>query len=402
MIGSTLANAGGYLFHLLMGRMLGPSDYGVLVSLISLLYLISVATTTIETVVVRYVSSCRARGTQEAILPLFLFFYKIFLPASFCIFIFFICLNTPIANFLNISSSAAKTALIIVGFNLLDKLVTPVNSGITRGLQNFSFLSLNSVLNIIFRLTIGVILVSLGFSVLGAILGFVIADFLTYFISFYPIRSIFKYRNKSAKIQIRRSELLIFPIFLTTLGLTSLYSTDILLVKHFFEPDQAGIYGAVASLGKIVVFASGVIPSVLMPLSTEKHERGEKNSRILLQSLLLVSLMSFCITSVYFLFPDLMISSLYGNSYLSASKYLGQFAIFISLYSVINLLAFYFLSIKQKLPSLLIMFSAILQIIIIAIFHQSISQVINISIIISALLAGALLLYYFQNDKPKR
>ena len=399
MLGTTFANAGGYLYHLLMGRMLGPAGYGTLVSLISLLYLISVATTTLETVVVRYVSASRARGDHKAIYGLFVSFYKVLLPLSVVLFILFSVFNPSFSNFLNLNDSNTRLALFVVGITLLDKILFPINSGILRGSLNFSFLSFSSALNIIFRIGIGVVLVQMGFSVLGAMIGIVAADFLSYFVSFIPIKSIFQYRNADHDFRFKNNNLKFVPIFITTLGLTSLFSIDIVLVKHFFSPTEAGLYSAIAALGKIVVFASGVIPMVMLPLTVAKHEKGENSHSVLIQSLLLVAMMSIVITIIYFIFPELMIYLLYGNSYISAAPLLGLFAIFISFYSIINVLANFFLSTKESLPSYLILLGAFSQAILIILFHQTISSVIWVSILISALLMFTLLLYYFINGK---
>ena len=54
LIGSLVVNISNYFFHFSMGRMLGPSDYGVLASLLSVLYLVSVFSGTLSTVAAKF------------------------------------------------------------------------------------------------------------------------------------------------------------------------------------------------------------------------------------------------------------------------------------------------------------------------------------------------------------
>jgi O-antigen/teichoic acid export membrane protein len=56
-LGTAVAGVFNYLYHLFMGRMLGPVDYGILASLISLAYLLSVPTATLNLVIVKFVSA---------------------------------------------------------------------------------------------------------------------------------------------------------------------------------------------------------------------------------------------------------------------------------------------------------------------------------------------------------
>ncbi|MBU2577819.1 hypothetical protein KKA69_03220, partial [Patescibacteria group bacterium] len=56
LIGSTLANFGAYLYHLAMGRFLGPADYSILESLISVIYYLGIPMSVLGVVVVKYIS----------------------------------------------------------------------------------------------------------------------------------------------------------------------------------------------------------------------------------------------------------------------------------------------------------------------------------------------------------
>src|SRR3989344_3766281 len=58
-VGSMGANAINYLYHLIMGRLLGPVEYGVLASLYSIMYLISIIPSSASVSIVKFISSAK-------------------------------------------------------------------------------------------------------------------------------------------------------------------------------------------------------------------------------------------------------------------------------------------------------------------------------------------------------
>src|SRR3990167_1940833 len=70
-LGTGFMSFGNYLYHFLMGRMLGVSLYGALESMISALYILSVPTLTMTLVIVKFVSSHKGRGEHTLISNLY-------------------------------------------------------------------------------------------------------------------------------------------------------------------------------------------------------------------------------------------------------------------------------------------------------------------------------------------
>ena len=403
-VGSMFANFGSYLYHLLMGRMLGPVNYGVLTALISLLYIISIPALTLATTIVKFASVAKAKKNYAKVYFLFYDFSRKLLVVSVIIFILFAFGSQVIAEFLQIPSRAL---IILTSSLFLISLLPTVNNGILQAFLNFPFLAANSIFGVILKLALAVGLVKLGFSVGGAMMAILISSLIIYLVSFFPLRFLWQYkqslllRNKGKVAKIDWSKITSYaaPVFLAVLGLTSLYTTDIILVKHFFPAFQAGLYAALAVMGKIIFFASNAVPMVMFPLVSERYENGGRYRPFLSQSLILVSGLSAGITGFYFLFPKLMVNILYGPSFLTASPYLGMFGIFISLYSLSSVLTSFFLSIRKTRVAFFVLSAAITQIALIWLFHASILQVIQISILVTTLLLFSLLLYYLKSEK---
>lgn len=399
LIGSTLVNFGSYIYQLLMGRMLGPENYGVLTSLIALLYLLIIPSQTILTVVVKFTTAYKAKKEFAKILALLISLSKNFTIIGIIFFLLFIFGKNFIANFLNIHETLP---LILTSVLFIISLLSTTNNGILQGYLKFTFLSVNGVFSILLKVGLAYLLVRVGFSVNGAILALISASFFPYLISFYPLRFLRDYKSQEIqKIDWGKIREYATPVLIATLGMTSLYSTDIILVKHFFNSLDAGFYAALAMMGKIVFFASVAIGTVMFPLVSEKFESGQKVHHLLFESLLLVFLSSIIITAAYFFWPEFMISLLYGSKYFAIAQNLGFFALFITLYSLSNILLQFFLSIGRTRVAAFPIGGAIFQVVLIWFFHTSIRQVITASFIVTALLLLALLLYYFYYAASK-
>lgn len=395
---SVVTNFGNYLYHLLMGRMLGPRDYGSLNSLIAIFYLLAIPASVLITVVVKFTTLYRAQNNYLKVYSLFRSFSEKSLLAGGIIFLFFVLGRDLVANFLNIPE---REAVVLVGSLFVFSLLGTANNGILQGFLNFNFLSANSILGILLKLSFAVFLVRMGLAVNGAILAILVSSVLPYFVSFYPLR--FLWRYQSLKMKINWEEIFAYagPVLLAVLGLTSLYSTDIILVKHFFPAFEAGLYAALSVVGKIIFFASSTIGIVMFPLVSEKFERGEPYRAIFYQAIIGVAASSVFLTLIYFSWPKLMMRLLYGSAYLEAASYLGFFAIFISLYSLVNILTQFFLSVRETKISLFSVGAGLLQGVLIWIFHKTLFQVIFISIFVSSLLLLVLLLYYFLKSDQR-
>ena len=66
-----IANASGYIYHLGMGRILGPADYGALGAILSLLYILLVPFNVIQTTLSKFVAKFKANDQENKIRYLF-------------------------------------------------------------------------------------------------------------------------------------------------------------------------------------------------------------------------------------------------------------------------------------------------------------------------------------------
>ena len=106
---------------------------------------------------------------------------------------------------------------------------------------------------------------------------------------------------------------ILLPALLLALFLSIPASVDVMLVTHFFGGKEAGLYNAVATLGKVVVFLPMAVSLILLPRVTESHTLGQGTRNILLQSLILTFILSGGVALICGVFPDTVIRLFFGE-----------------------------------------------------------------------------------------
>ena len=395
-IGTAVSNFGNYLFHLLMGRMLGPIDYGVLASLISIFYLLSIPVAALVLVIVKYVSALRGEKKLATVNYFYRWINRKLLIFGILGFLIFLIFSSWISSFLHLESNVL---LILIGLVSFIGIFSSINLAALQGFLRFSWYTIIGIVSVIVKLILAIFLVYLSYRVFGAILAILAGMIVSYVLALFYAKKIIGKKEERQGFNGREVVSYALPVFFSILAFTSLYTTDIVLVRHFLSPQEAGFYAALATLGKIIFFASSPIIMVMFPMVSERHANGKKYINLLSLSLGLVLLACLGISGVYFLFPGLMINILYGSQYLSASPYLWLFAIFLSLYSLSSLLVNFYLSVKKVKVVILPVIAAAAQVVLIFLFHQTISQVVWVSISVLGLLLVALLFYFFVTIK---
>ncbi|MBS3162246.1 oligosaccharide flippase family protein [Candidatus Woesearchaeota archaeon] len=386
-----IANASGYIYHLGMGRILGPADYGALGAILSLLYILLVPFNVIQTTLSKFVAKFKANDQENKIR--YLFYYSLKKLSLYGIILAiisgFFWYNT-IFPFLNLKYGISL--VIVMSILVFFIFLLPINRGILQGLQTFKPLGINIVIEAITKLFFGFLLVMLGFGIVGAFIGIVLSYIIPFIISLWPLKK--RYLSKKVEdIEIKSIYKYSFPVLITMLSLTAFYSLDVILVKHYFNDISSGFYAAAALLGRIVFFASLSISMVMFPKVAEMDAMKKPNVHILNKALSIVALISAAISVGYFVLPKLIVMILFGSEYLEITSYIATFALLMSFFSLSYLLALYNLSVNRISFIFILLFFNIIEIVSIVLFHDSLKQVIN-SLTVVMMLMFILMMFY--------
>jgi O-antigen/teichoic acid export membrane protein len=116
---------------------------------------------------------------------------------------------------------------------------------------------------------------------------------------------------------------------------------DVVVVKHFFSPEEAGLYHAAASLGKTLLFVVGVLNNTMFPKVTEAQTRGVNSLPILKEYLAyVISLCTLGIVTIWVAAPQLLWVT-FGPSYVGAAPLLRLFGLAVGLMALVSILVHY-------------------------------------------------------------
>lgn len=383
-----------FFFHFYVGRTLGPTKYSIIGSILSFVYILSILFYTIQIVITRHVAQLKKEHAFNKLSFMIKKLLKIFIIFSFIITLFIFLLSPYITDFLNLDSIVYVQLISVI---VLGTLLLPLMRGIFQGLQKFNSLGITYALEGFLRLTLCIILFSLGGGVLGIIIAIILSYILPALCSLVSLKKILK--HKIEKYSFKNLYKFAFPVLIAISGMSLIYTIDVLLVKHFFSALKSGQYIAISNLGKIIYFSSITVGFVLLPKITENLNSSKIKKKILLKSLILVFLISFPFIISYFLFPKFIIFILYGKDYLNIAHLLGKFSIFITLFSMSYLLIYYQLAQKRFFSLIFLFLFLIFEIFSIWFFHKNLEQIINILLIGCSYFFVSLLFIFFKKAK---
>ncbi|MDO8659075.1 MAG: oligosaccharide flippase family protein [Candidatus Parcubacteria bacterium] len=394
-LGSVVANVFNLFFSLFMSRNLTVEGFGILASTFSLIGLMAIPAGSIIPTIVNFAGPHFVKDDYGSVRALFLKIIKPLLYIGIFMFFSFFVFAGYMGDFFKI---ADRSIVVIIGLSVALAYIGAVSTGLLQAKLAFKYISFLNLIGSLVKFALGAGLVFLGLGVRGAVWGVFIAGLAPSILGFIYLKSVFTSKiHKASKIHFKSILSYGAPSSLAMLGMTSLISTDILLVKHFFDPLQAGIYAGLSLVGKVIFFFTGSIAGVMFPLIVKKHAKNENYNNVFKMAIALVFIPSVFISTFYFLYPDLVINFFIKNEiYRSASGLLGLFGVFITIYSLITLFVYYFLSIKKTNVYIPVLLAAISQLLLIVFYHGSLFAVVVISLLVSLVLLSTLVIYYIR------
>ncbi len=387
ILGTNLANFFASIYHIILARFLSLSLYADLAAVISVIAVFTAMFNFIGLVIVKFSSQAKRK---DDIRGLFGWFLKRTFILGIIVLVVVSLAASSISSFLRIDDKTVQ----MVGPILFFSLFSLVFKSFLQGLLKFGRFVFSINLEYLGRLIFGVVLISVGLGVMGGVLGILLSSILSVGITWILLSDYKDYRGsysfKAGKDVLKYT----LPVFLFSLASTSFLTTDIILVKHFINSNDAALYDALSTVGKIILYGSGPVGAVMFPMISKRHSKGENYLQIFLLSFALTTILSLIALSVYLLFPSLPVGILYGQKYLVASVNLIWFGLFAAVFSLSTLVVSFYLSIgRTKVITFFIIF-AIIQILAIFGIHDSIINVAKVNLVVTSFLLVTLLIYF--------
>ena len=337
LTGSALVSILNFAYNVAVARMLGPAGFGHAAVAITLLMFVSALTLSFQLVCAKLVARAGTIAEKAAVYQLLM---KRAWKIGAAVGVGLALSSSLIARYVNLPS-AWMVLVLAAGF----ALYVPVGArrGGMQGMCAFRRFAASYVSEALLKFVGAVILVELGFGAMGAIVAIAASLVLAYFVPAVPKElksapaAIFEISGREA-----RQAIIYFA------GQVLICNTDILLIKHFFAADTAGLFAAIALVGRVVYFASWMVVSAMFPISAGAKET-ESSKGILAVPVVFVIALTGGFVTMLTLFPDFVLHLVFGRMFAPGANLgslLALYALNAGIYSMSVVLIAYEMSRK--------------------------------------------------------
>jgi O-antigen/teichoic acid export membrane protein len=386
LLGSGLTAGINFTYNVAVARLLGPPAFGHATVVYTILTLISAVTLSFQIVPAKVVAQ---QSTPEAKSAAYRDFHRGAWGFGLLVALILFSFRAGVASFLKLPNPIL-VELIAIGA----AFYVPLGSrrGYMQGTYGFRSLAASMVLEGAVRLGGSLVMILLGWGVQGVIAANAVAIAVAYFAAIPKLTG-------SAPSQIR----LIYAIresiqaLVFFAGQVLINNCDIVLVKHFFSPALAGLYAAVAIVGRMIFSFSQSVVNSMFPLVAGTGEEERRDLKVIATALLLVMGIGCSIAVVLRILPASLWTAFLGRGFTISGQYglpylLSLYAVTTVIYCLSVVVITYEMSYKIANTSWIqLAFSGVL-VAGICIFHSSLRQVILVQLVlmVSLLLLVAL------------
>jgi len=369
-LGGLIAGIGGFVYHAIAGRVLGPSTYGQVAFLIAL-YAVGTGPALILIVVLaRYTAMLTARGDPGVGSLLTRTVRLIAIPCLLLILLTTLFAR-PIAAFEHLGSTIP---ILILGFAVALIWQVAIPRGILQGLQRFTSLSLNLSLELILRTIAVTLLLKAGYAVSGAMAAVFVGLAVVFFLGLYSLRDHF--RRVGTRVQLRVMAGFSLTAAAGIIGVQILYNQDVILAVHYLNSHDGGIYGGLNKIGTILFFLTLSVSQVLFPRVVEAVAKEQHPGRILLSSAGILTALGAGALLVFAVVPGLVVGILFGPSFRDAIPLVFPVGLIGLALSLDNLLVQFFMAVHDRVFVPILALGVVTEGVLIFLFHARVGQVV--------------------------
>jgi O-antigen/teichoic acid export membrane protein len=368
--GGLVAGIGGFVYHAIAGRVLGPETYSQVAFLIAV-YAVGTGPALILIVVLaRYTAMLNARGDPGV---RSLFGRTVRLIAIPCL--FFILLTTlfarPIAIYAHVGSTIP---ILILGFSIALIWQVAIPRGILQGLQRFTSLSLNLSVELVIRTVVVFLLLKAGYAVSGAMAAVFAGLAFVFCLGLVSLRDHFRASPQRVRLRVMANFSLTASVGI--IGVLILYNQDVILAKHYLNDHDAGIYGGLNKIGTILYFLTLSVSQVLFPRVVEAVAKAQNPGRILLSSAGILAGLGASALLVFGLVPGLVVGILFGPSFRDAIPLVFPVGVIGLALALDNLLVQFFMAVHDRMFMPILALAVVAEAGLIVMFHARVGQVV--------------------------
>lgn len=388
LAGTAIVSAVNFGYTVAMARMLGPAGFGHASAAVTLLMLCSAITLAFQLVCAKFVARNEGAGARAALVHTLMkrsWIVGIGLAAALALG------SSGVAHYLRLPSF---WMVLLLAFGMAFYVPLGVRRGAMQGACDFPRLAGNQVLEVVVKFVAALALVGVGYGVMGAVGALTASVIAAYLLP--PLGASFRSHlpiSDERCIPASFGEGMQAIVFF--IGQVLINNIDIILVKHYFAPDRAGLYAAVALVGRVLYFASWSVVSAMFPISAGTKPK-DHNASLLVVPLLLVVLLSVGFIMLLTFVPGPIVHFVFGAGFREAEPLMSLYAAATGLYSLCVVLIAYEMSRRIANTGWIQLIFSCAIVAGISMFHATLRQVVIVQVVLMVVLLIAVSVPFFR------
>lgn len=399
---NVVAGGLGYIFQVLMGRMLAPGEFAVFSAVVSMAVILTSPISAFATVISRNVTQVLVTAGSG---PFIYSSYKKINKNCIIYGIGFLAVTIFASETIkNYIKNATEYEVFFMSLMVVSTALGMVNNAYLQGVQRYRWLAGMSVSTVLMKILFAVCFVGFGFAVDGALFGAVCATLAAYFIVFRYIKKTFAQRLL-VDSSFEEGQIFCFaklgPILVANVGVSLMTQLDVFLVNNFFDPNIAGSYAAAATLGKAVLYLPGGIVLALFPMVAEAQAKKDKVSTYVVAASMLTLVLCSLASLFYWILGDWLINLLYGSKYDGVVELLKFYSLAMIPMAMLIVAEYFLMALGKVIYAWLSLIFAPVQVLLIFLYHQNVFNVLWIVGVCGLLLLLSGYLFLFRSLSHK-
>ena len=381
--GSALVTGINLGYNILVAKFLGPNGFGQATVVYTILTLISAITLSFQILTAKVVA-------KQAALPGKIAAYRYLHRAAWIWGIFAGCLliafRQNVSAYLQLPN---QSLILLLAVGTAFYIPLGCRRGYIQGAYGFRRLATNLVLEGSVRLGGSLLMIVLGGGVEGVVAANAAAMAAAWLTIIPP-----KAAHASSPLQFRETTRELTHVLVFFAGQVLINNSDIVLVKHFFPARTAGIYAAIAMVGRVIFSFSQAVVNSMFPVVAGSREQDRKSLTLISTSLLLVLGIGGFMTIGLRIIPAIAWTTLFGSGFHLSGPHslpymLSLYAITTVIYSLSAVVIAYEMAYKISGASWVQMLFSGIVIVGICRFHADIVQVVMVQVVLMTLMLFA-------------
>ncbi|MEX0682327.1 MAG: oligosaccharide flippase family protein [Dehalococcoidia bacterium] len=334
-----LTNVLNYVYLIFVGFFLGADSYGLFGALFGIVYLASALGNMVKMAVARHVATASAQNggaiTKQVVTA------GLAWSAGFALVVGLILVPAVplVADALDSPTAPVVWSCLAIAFSIWASAAY----GVLQGMERFPSLGAALFVAAAVRIALGGVLVVSGAGVTGAmmgvVLGFAVSALFALVLCFRQAREPADGRAWTPVAAPRLGSLA--TVLVASIVVAAPTSLDVVVVRHVFSGQDAGVFTGIAVLGRVIIFASIAVPFTVLPKVAARTASGTDTGRLLVDSLAITGCLALAAAGAIVFAVDVLGWQLVGTDVSGAGAALHWYLAAMVLFSLTATVIYY-------------------------------------------------------------